>query len=142
MLQRSVFSKVQIDTTNNWNERIKLECRIYQSLGTIKNIVLNRKPISCVIDDETKQIYIVFRQKQVIKAIKLDIDWNSTTILNNLRYHELKLMNDIVVLDRNLGNKVVGCLLLPNITPRLRNINCFCIVYFDWRVSTNTIPLG
>lgn len=142
LLQRSVFSNVQIETTNNWKDLIKLECRIYQSLGTIKNIVVNRKPISCVIDDETNQVYIVFRQKQVIKAIKLDVNWNSTTVLNNLRYHELKLMDDIVVMDRNLIYKVVGCLLLPNITPRLRNINCFCIVYSDWRVSTNTITLG
>ena len=143
LLQRSVFSKAQIDTTNNWVDLVKLECRIYQSLGTIKNVVVNKKPISCVIDDETKQVYIVFRQKQVIKAIKLDVNWNSPTILNNLRYHELKLLDDIVVMDRNLGNKVVGCLLLPNITPRLiRNINCFCIVYSDWRISTNTIPLG
>ena len=136
LLQRRVFSKVQIDTTiNKWKERIMLECRIYQSMGIVRNAVINKKPISCVIDDEAKQVYILFREKKIIKAIKFNIDWNSSTLMNGLQYYELQLMDDIVVMNKKLGNIVVGCIILPNLTSRIEAENSFCIVYSDWRVT-------
>jgi hypothetical protein len=139
LLQRGVFNKIQIDTTNNWKERIFLECRIYQSMGVVKNAVTNNKPLSCVIDDATKQIYILFREKKIIKAIKVNIAWNSATQLNKLRYYELQLMDDVIEMNNDLGSTVIGCILLPSLTSKVRSANAYCMVYSDWRVKDNVI---
>jgi hypothetical protein len=133
LLQRGVFIKENIDTFKPWKERLLFECRIYQSQTVVKNMVLSNKPLSCVIDDKHKQLYILFREKKIIYGIKINVNWNIFNLLNECKYYEIIFVDEIIKMNLTLGYTVIGCLLLPRLSNIKINNKTYCIVYSDWR---------
>jgi hypothetical protein len=134
LLQRNVFQKENLERKKTWKENIAYECRVYQSVATMKNIIRNFKPITCVIDDINKILYILFREKKIIHGVPININWDTYDILNGCKYYEISFVDTITTIDADTGSKFVGCILLPRISTKINNNNTYSIIYSDWRL--------
>ena len=126
------ISKREFGTYKNMERNIAYECRFYQSVATMKNIIRNFKPITCVIDDITKKLYILFREKKIIHGVPINISWDTFDILNGCRYYEVSFVDTITTIDADTGSKFIGCILLPRISTKINNNNTYWIIYSEW----------
>lgn len=134
LLQRHVFNKENLESTKTWKENIAYECRVYQSKTVMKNMIKNMKPLSCIIDDIENEVYILFRERKIIMSVRIEINWNAYDFLNGCKYYDFKLNDEITELNNELGNRTIGCILLPRISTKINNNNTYCIIYSDWRL--------
>ena len=135
LLQQSVFFKENLEIIKTWKENIAFECRVYQSNTAMKNIIRNNKPITCVIDDTDKQIYIlIYHEKKNIYGVPIGINWNDYDELNGLKYYHKSFIDNLTTMTAEIGSRLIGCILLPRISSKININNTFCIVYSDWQV--------
>jgi hypothetical protein len=134
LLQRHVFNKEKLETKRKWKHTLSLLCRIYNSNITINNIITEGKPISGVYIDGRKEIIISFRENNIIKGIRIQIDWLTYEWYCNMKYFNIEQTNEKLNINKELVNKSIGCLLLPRLNKSCLNVPLqYCIVFSDWR---------
>jgi hypothetical protein len=98
------------------------------------NIITNGKPISGLYFNDTNEIIITFREKKIIKGIKLNIDWLEYEWYCNMKYYNYIKDDAILILTKEIVNSSTGCLLLPKLLNTTNDLPLrYCIVCSDWR---------
>lgn len=134
LLQRHVFEKENIEKIKKWKQKLTWECRVYQSKTTMDNIITNGKPISGLYFNDIDEIIITFREKKIIKGIKLNIDWLEYEWYCNMKYYSYIKDDGILTLTKEIVNNSTGCLLLPKLLNANNDLPLrYCIVCSDWR---------
>ena len=135
LMQRTVFSKEKMENTYHWRERLTDECRIYKSEALITTILNDNNPLSAIIDDNYDVLFILFRRKKEIIGIPVEIDWDHPhDTLHGKTYYHIDLDDERrIVIDDDVGNRAVSCLLLPRLVATIQQT--YCVVFSDWRIN-------